>query len=326
MMRSMQSAVTGLRAQQTAMDVIGNNIANVNTAGFKASTTTFSDLFYQTLNSGSANVNPSQVGYGAEVSGVSKNMSSVGATTTDNPTDLYISGEGYFAVNTKADGSGQTYFTRVGNFTFKKGYLVDASGNYVMSNQKNAAGNYMPMQIDSNASMKLCIKDANGGYTPITDTDITYTDGGGHSQTIKANFDQLSNITIGQDGSITASLGNTTGTIVVDTSSPAVANPTLPTTTDVEKIGLAEFLNGNGLTQEGGNYYVANEATGAPNYTTAGSNNNTTLQSGELEMSNVDIAKEFTNMITTQRGFQANSRVITVSDSMLEELVNLKRS
>lgn len=301
MMRSMMSAVTGLRAQQTAMDVIGNNIANVNTTGFKSSSTNFEDLFYQTLDAGTQQVNPSQVGYGSQVSNVSKNMTSTGATQTDNPTDLYIDGQGFFAVNTKADGTGQTYFTRVGNFHFDQtGKLVDSSGNYVESNL-GAAGVYKNVHLDTDATSAAWLI-PNDGTAAVQITSGT-------------NFAQLSNISINSDGSIKASIGNKTGTISSD---GTAAN-------DI-KVGLATFLNDSGLSEVGSNYYLASQSSGAANYTTGGGTNATVIRSNALEMSNVDLAKEFTDMITTQRGFQANSRVITVSDSMLDELINLKRS
>ena len=418
MMRSMQSAVTGLRAQQTAMDTIGNNIANVNTAGFKASMANFSDLFYQTLNGGNEMVNPSQVGYGSQVSTISKNMTSVGATTTDNATDLYLDGQGYFAVNSKADGTGQSAYTRVGNFHFTpNGYLVDNSTqNFVMSSLKDAAGNYTAARLD-NVSL------VDSATTPPTVTPINAT-----------NFGQLSNISINSDGSISATLKDASGKVQFQTgyapadatadaiklaadkaagtaaanainldqiakdkdalkvtadtdkvtadatkvtadaaaaanpaatladvakaaADTAAADPTAATdgaqTADaaktaadtaksvadfadtvegnpnnytLEQIQLSVFLNPDGLTEAGNNCLMANDSSGAPNVTTSGSGNSTVIRSGELEMSNVDLAKEFTNMIVTERGFQANSRVITVSDSMLQELVDLKRS
>lgn len=313
MMRSMQSAVTGLRAQQTAMDTIGNNIANVNTAGFKASLTEFSDLFYQTLNSGNETIAPSQVGYGAQVSNVSKNMSSVGAQTTDNPTDLYLDGEGFFGVTSDPTGNTPQYYTRVGNFSFNtQGYLVDkATGYYVMGYDAGATPPKMsPIQINSNTTTGNVIKLVpTGGGTSI---DINTGSG---------TFASLSDVSINSDGSITAKSGNTTGKLYIGGTTVA------PLTDGRElKIGLSTFLNSSGLSQVGNNFYAATESSGAANETTAGTTNNTRIISGELEMSNVDVAKEFTNMIQTQRGFQANSRIITVSDSMLEELVNLKRS
>lgn len=314
MMRSMMSAVTGLRAQQTAMDVIGNNIANVNTTGFKSSSTNFEDLFYQTLNSGTPQVNPSQVGYGSQVSSVSKNMTSTGATQTDNPTDLYLDGQGFFAVNSKSDGSGQTYYTRVGNFHFdQQGYLVDTSGNYVMSNISNGAGGYDAVHLDSGAAAADSVYlFPNDGSAPIQ---ITST----------SNFSELTNISFNSDGSITASIGNATGTIAsgnLNTSGTTTGG----TPQDPMKVGVATFLNDSGLSEVGSNYYESSQSSGSPTYSTAGGTNKTVVRSNALEMSNVDIAKEFTDMIVTQRGFQANSRVITVSDSMLDELINLKRS
>lgn len=303
MMRSMQSAVTGLRAQQTAMDVIGNNIANVNTVGFKASVTNFSDLFYQTLTNASATVNPSQVGYGAQVSNVSKNMSTVGASTTDSPYDLYIDGEGFFSVATSSTATSPDYYTRVGHFSFNQGYLVDGSGNYVLSSGNTA------IDLDGTVTAGVCsvqLKPTDGSSNIDIDDVATANDP-------KGTYSALTNISINSDGSISATVDNKTGTLV-DGSGNTI------------KIGLATFINSSGLSQVGQNYYAATTASGAPTYTTAGNNNSTVIRTGELEMSNVDLAKEFTNMITTERGYQANSRVITVSDTMLEELINLKRS
>lgn len=305
MMKSMQSAVTGLRAQQTAMDVIGNNIANVNTAGFKASSTTFSDLFYQTLNGGSEFVDPSQVGYGAQVSGVSKNMTNAGATTTDNPTDLYIDGSGYFALATSQDATAANYYSRVGNFAFQDGYLVDkTTGAFVMAFDPES-NTMSALHIDSEGAATVSLVPESGASIDINDdtSDPAYPNG---------TFAALTGITVNQDGSISASIGSVTGKLCDENGNPI-------------RIALCQFQNDGGLTQVGDNFYAASESSGAPVNGVAGTNNTTVLRSGALEMSNVDIAKEFTNMIITQRGFQANSRVITVSDSMLEELVNLKR-
>lgn len=319
MMRSMTSAVTGLRAQQTAMDVIGNNIANVNTAGFKSGSTNFEDLFYQTVNSGTTQVNPSQVGYGSQVANVSKNMTNQGANQTDNPTDLYIDGDGFFAVNTKQDGSGQTYYSRVGNFHFdQNGNLNDSNGNYVISNFNNNT-------TGQPEGVKLCDTTLTGMNTAGS-VILRANDGSGDIELTKGDgtaanpntFAQLSNISIASDGSITASIGNTTGTIYeYDTATAGYTQ---------EQIQLNTFMNEAGLLQDGNNYFLATKSSGTANRTTAGGTNKTVIRSNALEMSNVDLAKEFTDMIVTQRGFQANSRVITVSDSMLDELINLKRS
>gem|GEM_PF-2816673 len=287
MMRSLMSAVTGLRAQQTAMDGIANNRANVNTAGFRSSSTQFEDLYYQTLNGGTAETNPSQVGYGAQVSGISKNMTSAGSTTTDNPWDLYIDGSGYFAVSTSnAADAVPAYYTRVGNFTFDtNGYLVDPNGNFVMGTADGGA-----------TVTPLCLIGATINGVTI-DADV---------------YRDLRDITFNSDGSISASYNSHPGTIQIGGNNLQVV--------------LATFVNEKGLSQVGNNDFAETESSGNPTYTTALAGNNTKLRSNALEMSNVDMAKEFTDMITTQRGFQANSRIITVSDTMLDELINLKRS
>lgn len=265
MIRSMFSGVTGLRSHQTMMDVIGNNIANVNTVGFKSSRVSFTDVYYQTLSGASAPVaggaggtNPSQIGYGTQVSSIDILNTRGGYMATDKATDLYISGEGYFII----EGTDGVKYTRVGNFNFDEdGNLVDAQGNHVC----NVSGN------------KISI-------TP----------------------DTYSNIAIGKDGKITGI--NSSNTLV-----------------DLGQIGLATFANPDALIQEGGLYYkeTANSGTAnrkAPNTASTGA-----LVSSGLEMSNVDLSKQFTDMIIAQRGFQANSRVITTSDEILQELVNLKR-
>lgn len=407
-MRSLNSAVSGLRAMQTALDVIGNNIANVNTNGFKSSRTDFSDLFYQTLKGGDEEVNPTQVGYGSQVTNIVKDMSTTGATTTNVASDLFINGNGYFVTNTKADGSGTTYYTRVGDFHIaENGYLMDANGNYVMG-------------LDSTSLAK-----ANADTSGATDAElhaiqVTGTDGTGGSYFVSTDgtttvkigtadmFKQLTNITYNSDGTISAQLNGKTGTLqygdtttggaaVVTTTaatSPfstegatfsvdtAVTPNTLSdgtgsidltstdgdlvfvsadgtTTTKITStnasslsyttaagltldgssgslayvttgsniiIGLASFANQDGLTEAGDNNFAESISSGGARYMQAGDNNSTSLESGALEQSNVDLATEFTTMITTQRGFQANSRVVTVSDSLLEEIVNLKRS
>lgn len=136
MLGSMYSAVTGLAAHQTKMNVIGNNIANVNTYGFKASRVTFSDVFYQTINgasgptANSGGINPTQLGYGAKVKSIDVINTRAGSATTDRPLDVYINGDGYLPVK---DGNGIIKYTRVGVLGFdESGNLVDSSGNMVL--------------------------------------------------------------------------------------------------------------------------------------------------------------------------------------------------
>jgi len=166
MLGSLYSAIAGLSSHQTKMNVIGNNIANVNTYGFKGSRVTFSDVFYQTLSAPSGSdestggTNPAQLGYGATVSSVDVLHSQAGSATTDRALDVYINGEGFLAVKAT---SGQVYFTRTGNLTFDaSGNLVDNNGNMVLGlamdptslkPQLNEDGttdtsNLIPIQID----------------------------------------------------------------------------------------------------------------------------------------------------------------------------------
>lgn len=131
-MRSLYSGVSGLKTHQTKMDVIGNNIANVNTVAYKAQTVTFQDVMYQTIsyasgpngNTGVGGVNAKQIGLGVTTGAISNTITTAGATqTTNNPFDIKITGDSFFVVN---DGT-QNYFTKAGNFT------IDSAGNLVMS-------------------------------------------------------------------------------------------------------------------------------------------------------------------------------------------------
>lgn len=138
MLRSLLSGVAGLKTHQTKMDVIGNNIANVNTYGFKSSRTTFRDVYYQTLSSSTAasgnrgGNNPSQVGYGTSVASIDLLNTRSGFASTGNGMDAYIDGEGYFVVR---NGAGEEHLTQVGTFGFDgEGNLVDGNNNFVCGN------------------------------------------------------------------------------------------------------------------------------------------------------------------------------------------------
>lgn len=288
MVRSMFSAVAGLRSHQTRMDVIGNNIANVNTYGFKASTVTFKDTIYQTLTGASASTetnagnNPFQVGYGTQVASINRLDTQSSFVTTDRSMDCMIAGEGYFITGqadldcdpTDSEALYSFEFTRLGSFEFDPdGYLVESAGrSYVYGFQGDG------QEVD------------DGSLTRISLPDDT----------------KISGISIGINGTITG-VDEQGQTIVIGRVAVAnVANPaglqTISTSKYKATINAGEILA----------YTPGEGATGA-------------LRANGLENSNVDLSKEFTDMITTQRGFQANSRIITVTDTMLEELVNLKR-
>ena len=154
-MRSLYSGVSGLRAHQTKMDVIGNNIANVNTTAYKSSSVTFSDVFYQTsqtasgpnASTGKGGQNAIQIGLGSGVGSISTSIGTEGAAQrTDNPFDLKLAGSSFFVVNS----GGGNYFTRAGDFTTDEaGNLVTSGGANVMGWQVDAGGNIVKDQVSA---------------------------------------------------------------------------------------------------------------------------------------------------------------------------------
>ncbi|GAB3067309.1 flagellar basal body rod protein FlgG [Virgibacillus ainsalahensis] len=263
MLRSMYAGISGMKGFQTKLDVVGNNISNVNTSGFKKGRVTFQDMMSQTTSGAQGptgtrgGVNPAQVGLGSQV-GTIDNIHTQGfLQTTNNPLDLAIEGDGMFEL----EGDGTTYYTRSGNF-----YLDDA-GNIV-----NSDGYYL----------------VGTGESPITIPDDV--------QSFSVQPDGTVNI-INADGS-----PNTAG-----------------------QIALTVFSNPAGLEKAGSNLFLDSQNAGMGDSVAPGEDGTGSLVSGSLEMSNVDLAEEFTEMITAQRGFQANTRIITTSDEILQELVNLKR-
>lgn len=276
MMRAMFAAISGLKSHQTMLDVTANNIANVNTVGYKASRMTFEDSLSQMQISAAApggnqgGRNAAQVGLGTQLGSIDNLMGSGSTQATGEVTDVSIQGKGMFVVGNGAPPAlpASYEYTRAGNFTFdSEGYLTTQDGNYVMG--RAAAGAGVP-----NTYIKV----------PAGATDVS----------------------IGQDGSVSYV--------------PSGGGPREV----AGYLSIATFQNEAGLVRTSGNRWIESAASGAAEDGTPGGEFGLTI-SGSLEMSNVDLASEFTNMISAQRGFQANSRVITTSDEMLETLVNLKR-
>lgn len=318
MLRCMDSAVAGLRAHQNKMDVVGNNIANVNTVGFKAQTYTFQDAMYQTSSASTGGTeraggtNAAQYGYGALMGSIGMDMT---ASTPfyANGLTACIDGEGFFLTSatklaTGADPTsfkGQTgiewAYTRVGDFTIdNNGYLVDSSGNFVYGFQTTA------MSTAGEATFGTTLLPLK---VPTTfGTSYTYGDKAGISTNVSIN-----------------SLGEVTATVqAVDAQGKPTGEPTAGVS--LGKVAVVTFQNPNGLTKTGGNYFSAtgSDNTGDAVASMAG-NGVASLMPGYLEASNVDLAQEFSDMITTHRGFQANSKMITVADEMLSDLVSMKR-
>ncbi|MDO7788373.1 flagellar basal-body rod protein FlgF [Desulforamulus aquiferis] len=252
MLRSLYSGISGLRNHQTRMDVVGNNIANVNTTGYKSGRVNFQDSLSQYYSNNAA-IGQNQVGTGMKVASINNNFIQGPLQNTGRTLDLSIQGDGFFTLQ---DANGNLSYTREGIF------FVNASGELVNSD----------------------------GYLVVDD--------GGSPITLTPPINQLS---INELGEIFEN-GSTTATA---------------------QIGITTFANREGLAKAGNNRYLETMASGTP--TLGAPNSDNVVISGYLEMSNVDLSQEMVDMMVTQRGFQANSRVITVSDSLLEELVNLKR-
>jgi flagellar hook protein FlgE len=272
MMRSMFAAISGLKVHQTMLDVTSNDIANVNTLGFKGQRTTFKDSLAQLQRGGTApnaaqgGANAAQVGLGVQLNSIDNQMQSGALQTTGNVLDVAIQGEGWFRVAGTRAGADLQY-TRAGNFTRNAaGDLVTQDGYYVMGSAAAGAGGVAPINIPNGST----------------------------------------NVAIGQDGAVSFD--------------PAGGGARVT----AGYLTLAKFPNEGGLERTSSNRWKASASSGTETAGTPGGQFGLT-NSGTVEMSNVDLAAEFTNMITAQRGFQANSRVISTSDDLLQELVNLKR-
>jgi len=389
MLRSLYSGISGLRSHQTMLDVTGNNIANVNTAGFKGSAVQFQDTLSQTQNAGTGAgdgtgaTNPAQVGLGVKVAGITTNFTQGAGQATGRASDLMISGDGFFAVRN----GGETTYTRAGAFDFgPDGRLTTTDGSLVQGwsavngvlNPNGAVGDItLPTKAVSNPvvteratiagnlpsdsavgtvfTRDLAVFDAAGNSTsmPISftktqvgwnvsgpagaadTTSLVYTNGVLQNPT---DVRTVGGVTIDFSGTtefaklntfaITAQSGRAAGTLTgYSIGADGVVTGTFSNgaTESIAQIALATFANAAGLEKVGGSNYRTSPSSGAAELGTPGSDGVGSLAGGYLEMSNVDLSQEFTNLIVAQRGFQANARIITTSDEVLQELTNLKR-
>lgn len=336
MLRSMYSGISGLKNFQTKLDVIGNNIANVNTYGFKKERTVFKDLISQTQAGASSpsasrgGVNAVQVGLGSQLAAIDTVHNPGSMQTTGRTLDLAISGDGFFMVADSAadtapdpeimadiiqesnpllaSGLTKVQYTRAGNFYMDRyGYVVNGEGKYLVgipnpqlyAEAADPDNDPAPSAADDDknaADLARGVNDLNAGGSWLEDT-------GAAPIRIPTNAQSMS---IGQDGSV----------FYVD------VNNNLQF---AGQLLMAKFPNASGLQKEGGNSFQVTANSGNPIVQAGISAGIGSIQSGFLEMSNVDLSEEFTEMIVAQRGFQANSRIITTSDEILQELVNLKR-
>ena len=417
MLRSLFTAVAGMRVHQTMLDVVGNNIANVNTTGYKTSQAVFEDTLSQMVRTSGGpqglrgGTNPAQVGLGVRVGGISTNFTQGASQVTGRATDVAIQGDGFFVL--KHDG--QSFYSRAGAFDF------DAAGNFVnpdgalvqgwtatagvVNTNSAVAGIKLPIgqSVPPRQTTQITVGGNLAGSTAVGGTSVssidifdtqgksfqakmTYTKtaadawtlattvpdtGGGPDVTVGSaaltwnpvtktftsvpavpTLSQAQLVAAGYNfnGSVSVNLGTTTrpltqysstdtaGTVSQDGADAGVlasfslapdgqlvgvfSNGVKET---LAQVALASFDNPPGLEKVGGSLYRSTANSGIASIGVAGAGGRGTMASGTLEMSNVDLAQEFTNLIIAQRGFQANSRVITTSDELLQELVSMKR-
>ncbi len=262
MIRALWTASSGMNAQQTNIDIISNNLANVNTVGFKKSRAQFQDLLYQTIRAAGSttaqgNMNPSglQVGHGVRMISSSKSYAQGDVLQTGNALDLMIEGEGFFQVMLP---DGNIGYTRDGNFK------VDGEGRIV-----NNDGYVLQPGI----------------WVPENATEIF----------------------IGTDGTVSVKIAGE-------------ENPE-----EIGMIELVRFLNSEGLVNIGRNIVRPSNASGEPQYGTAGFDGFGSITQGFLEMSNVKVVEEMVNMIVAQRAYEVNSKAIQAADEMLQTANNLRR-
>ncbi len=420
MLRSLYSGISGLHAHQQMMDVTGNNIANVNTVGFKSQQVQFKDTLSQMIGAagspqnGQAGTNPAQVGLGVRVAGISQNFTQGSAQTTGKSGDMMIQGDGFFMTRS----GGEVLYTRAGSFSVDaNGTLCATTGEPVqgwtgVNGVVNAAGKpgdiriplgaTIPSQATTKATFKgnlssddipdpnnptnsgtsyttiipLKVFDAQGATHTVTATfartanantatpptsswDISLTDENGTAIPGNVTLDFDSGKPVLAPGTTTITVGSGTNQYTIDVADvtsysgqsdarvfqtdgqTAGALTSLAFTVSdtgqiigvynnglkqvLAQVAMSTFANPEGLEKVGNSMYRSTVNSGYAQVGTPGSAGMGDIITGTLEMSNVDLAQEFTNLVVAQRGFQANSKIITTSDELLQELVSMKR-
>ncbi len=273
MVRSLWTGATGMNAQQTAVDTIANNLANVNTTGYKAQDPEFKSLLYQTLQTKTTTANAerkpttSQVGLGTRTSSLNQVFTQGSLLASESDTSFAISGKGFFAVKCP---DGSTYYTRNGDFNWSLSnggglILCDAEGRPVQSTRGTNIelnSSYMASKVVVDAEGRVCYPDAQN------------------------NLQVVNNL----------------------------------------QIGLYQFNNPGGLNREGDSIWSVTANSGQPiNESTNNNVEKSVVRQGYLEGSNVSVADEMVNLIVSQRAYEMNSKVITTTDTMMDEANQLKR-
>lgn len=413
MIRSMSSALSGLRNHQVMLDVVGNDIANVSTVGFKSSSVLFSDVLTQTLNGAAApgaqtgGTNPAQIGLGSRLSATVQSFTQGAIQRTGRTTDIAIQGDGFFVVSN----GNENLYTRAGSFMLDaNGNLTTPDGMFVQGWQADAVGNIntnagtTPIEIrvgellpptqsseidlggnlaadapiGTTTTLTVSAYDDQGVPIPLN---LTFTKSAANEWTVTGSagipaaaialtdnvltFDGTGEMTVPADrniniaggvipnmpaaisidlggadqpGRLTQYAGATTASITQQNGSPAgslqsfnvgqdgtiVGAYSNGKTRPIGQVALAVFANPGGLERVAG-VWRETPNSGLSQIGTPGAGGRGLMSSGTLEMSNVDLAEEFTRLIIAQRGFQGNARVVTTADEILQEVVNLRR-
>ncbi|MCY6483688.1 flagellar hook-basal body complex protein [Clostridium aestuarii] len=405
MLRSMSSVISGLNLNQTTLDIIGNNIANMGTTGYKAQTVSFADNLSQSMTDASSPTptrggsNPIQVGLGASIVGVDTVLTQGNFQPTNRNLDCAIDGDGYFVVsegptlfNDGADKSGDN--KEVGKETIK----VDSDTHKMVDNPREANVLYTrdgSFKLDKEGNLITSAGYRALGYSLVDNKAEKYGTDGADKNTIqsmddsgKINFVDANSIDaekfsairvatnkVDKDGGTSTNYQNELKTIKIpemikcpkedgtfDPDDPKKCREVRVKNFSIDKNGLikatlddgstsvigqlamASFTNPGGLQKIGGNCVKESPNSGDPllksgyigHYDSGdGFDQNAkavdnsksfgTVVNGCLEMSNVDIAEQFTKMIEATRSFQANGKMISTGDEILQDLVNLKR-
>jgi flagellar hook protein FlgE len=412
-MPSFSTALSGLDAESQALSVISNNLANLNTVGYKAAEPQFQDLFYQQIGT-SGDGNPVQVGVGTTVGSIPALFTQGGIESTGVPTDVAIQGNGFFVV----DNNGMRAYTRAGNFTVgANGDLLTPDGSVVLgypaingtinANQTLApiaipSGSVSPPKATANLQLGLNLN-SNAAVGDTFDTPVTVYDSLGDTHVLTFTFTKTvanswsyeadipaadvgqtgnpvsiatGNLTFNGNGQLTSPTGNVTGITISGladgasnlnfnwdlygaNNSPIVTQVSSPSTTSLTQqdgyasgtlvnfniqsdgtiqgifsngqtlplgqIALASFSNEQGLVRNGSNEFIASLSSGQPNIGAPNTGGRGTLAGGSLEQSNVDIATEFAQLILAERGYQANSRVVTTLDQVTQDAIAMQQ-
>jgi len=263
MISSIQSSVSALKAFGKKMGVTSNNIANVNTPGFKSKTGVIQDLPSQAV---STMAGTAQVGCGAALGGVYSSFDQGFFESTENTTDMAIGGSGFFVL--REEGSDNLLYSRAGNFRFDRdGYLTNPEGYVVQG-----------WPLDENGAIAGSVRDIRMEASQGIDVDV--------------------------DGIITGTYSN--GEII-----------------PLFQVSLADFNNPQGLQVEGGNLLSVTRESGVAMTNSPGTHGLGSIAPNSLEGSNVDLAKEITDTIPTQTGYEANLTVIKTRDEMLGMILDI---